>query len=357
MINFIPELKARGNPSTVMNFLVPVIAVFLTVITGSIIFALMGFDPIFALHTFFISPISTSYGISELLVKATPLALIAVGLAFCFKNNLYNIGAEGQLTMGAVFGGGIGILFYDTSGFWILPLMILGGAIGGALWGLIPAILKVRFNTNEILTSLMLVYIALLILDYLVVGPWKDPQGYSFPKTRKFGDSGRMPLLFSGLRVHFGIIITLIGIFASWFIFSKTMLGYQLKVIGYSPIASRYAGFSQNYLIYIAFIFSGAFAGIAGLGEVSGPIGLLYRDISPNYGFTAIIVAFLGRLHPIGIIFASLIIALTYLGAEDAQLFMQIPAAVGFVFQGLVLFYLLGAELLVNFKIVFRTNI
>ena len=157
MINFIPELKARGNPSTIMNFLVPVIAVVLTVITGSIIFSLMGFDPFFALHTFFISPISNSYGISELLVKATPLALIGVGLAFCFKNNLYNIGAEGQLTMGAVFGGGIGLLFYDTSGFWILPLMILGGALGGALWGLIPAVLKVRFNTNEILTSLMLV--------------------------------------------------------------------------------------------------------------------------------------------------------------------------------------------------------
>jgi simple sugar transport system permease protein len=259
--------------------------------------------------------------------------------------------------MGAVFGGGIGLLFYDTSGVWILPLMILGGAVGGALWGLIPAVLKVRFNTNEILTSLMLVYIAILILDYLVVGPWKDPQGYSFPKTRKFGDSGRMPLLFSGLRVHFGILITLIGVFASWFIFSKTMLGYQLKVTGYSPIAARYAGFNQNRLIYTAFIFSGAFAGIAGLGEVSGPIGLLYRDISPNYGFTAIIVAFLGRLHPIGIIFASLVIALTYLGAEDAQLFMQIPAAVGFVFQGLVLFYLLGTELLVNFKIVFSKNI
>ena len=201
MINIIPEFRARGNPSTLMNFLVPIIAVILTVFTGSVIFVLMGFDPGFALYTFFISPISNSYGISELLVKATPLALIAVGLSFCFKNNLYNIGAEGQLTMGAVVGGGIGIYFHDTSGFWVLPVMILGGAIGGALWGMIPAILKVRFNTNEILTSLMLVYIALLILDYLVVGPWKDPYGYSFPKTRSFGDSGRMPLLFQGLRV------------------------------------------------------------------------------------------------------------------------------------------------------------
>ena len=353
MNNLIPKIVSRPHSSKIMNIMVPIIAVLLTLFTGSIIFSLMGFSPLFALHTFFISPISNAYGISELLVKATPLALIAVGLAFCFKNNLYNIGAEGQLTMGAIFGGGIGIYFHDTNGIWLLPLMIIGGAVGGALWGLIPAILKTRFNTNEILTSLMLVYIALLILDYLVVGPWKDPQGYSFPKTKAFSDSGRMPLLFSGLRVHFGLIITLILIFISWFVFSKTIFGFQLKVSGFSPTAARYAGFNQNILIYLAFAICGAFAGIAGLSEVSGPIGLLYRDISPNYGFTAIIVAFLGRLHPIGIIFASLIIALTYLGAEDAQLFMQIPAAVGFVFQGLILFYLLGAELLVNFKLEF----
>ena len=354
MNNFLPIIVSRSQTSNIMNFFVPIIAIFLTLITGSIIFLLLGFDPFYALYTFFISPISSSYGISELLVKATPLALIAIGLAFCFKNNIYNIGAEGQLTMGAIFGGGIGIFFHDTNGFWLLPLMIFAGALGGAIWGMIPAILKTKFNTNEILTSLMLVYVALLILDYLVVGPWKDPLGYSFPKTRQFSESGRMPLLFSGLRVHFGLIITLVLIFFSWFIFSKTIFGFQLKVSGYSPTAARYAGFSQNILVYLAFGICGAFAGIAGLSEVSGPIGLLYRDISPNYGFTAIIVAFLGRLHPIGIIFASLIIALTYLGAEDAQLFMQIPAAVGFVFQGLILFYLLGADLLVNYKLEFN---
>ena len=354
MFNFFPSIELRSQPSTLVNILVPVIAVFLTLITGSMIFLIMGFDPIFALYTFFISPISNSYGVSELLLKASPLALIAIGLAFCFKNNLYNIGAEGQLTMGAIFGGGIGIYFHDANFFWLLPLMIIGGAVGGALWGMIPALLKIRFNTNEILTSLMLVYIALLILDYLVVGPWKDPNGYSFPKTRPFNESGRMPLLFAGLRIHLGLIITLVLISISWFVFSKTMFGFQLKVSGFSPIAARYAGFNQNFLIYSAFAICGACAGIAGLGEVAGPIGLLYRDISPNYGFTAIIVAFLGRLHPFGILLAALVIALTYLGAEDAQLFMQIPAAVGFVFQGLVLFYLLGAELLVNYKLNFN---
>ena len=356
MINLFPTIVSRPQSSNIMNILVPIIAIILTLITGSIIFSLMGFNAFFALHTFFISPISSAYGISELLVKATPLALIAVGLAFCFKNNIYNIGAEGQLTMGAIFGGGIGIYFHDTNSFWLLPLMIIGGAIGGAVWAMIPALLKNKFNTNEILTSLMLVYVALFILDYLVVGPWRDPQGYSFPKTRSFSDSGRMPLLFDGLRIHIGLIITLILIFISWFVFAKTIFGFQLKVSGFSPLAARYAGFNQKALIYLAFGICGAFAGIAGLAEVSGPIGLLYRDISPNYGFTAIIVAFLGRLHPLGIIFSSLVIALTYLGAEDAQLFMQIPAAVGFLFQGLVLFYLLGADFLVKYKLEFKKS-
>ena len=356
MTNLFPNIVSRAQSSNIMNIFVPIIAILLTLITGSIIFSLMGFNPFFALHTFFISPISTTYGISELLVKATPLALIATGLAFCFKNNIYNIGAEGQLTMGAIFGGGIGIYFHDTNSFWLLPLMILGGAVGGTVWAMIPAFLKNKFNTNEILTSLMLVYVALLILDYLVVGPWRDPDGYSFPKSRPFSDSGRMPLLFDGLRIHVGLIITLILIFISWFVFAKTIFGFQLKVSGFSPIAARYAGFNQKILIYLAFGICGAFAGIAGLAEVSGPIGLMYRDISPNYGFTAIIVAFLGRLHPLGIIFASLVIALTYLGAEDAQLFMQIPAAVGFLFQGLVLFYLLGADFLVKYKLEFKKS-
>ena len=356
MTNLFPSIVSRPQSSNIMNIFAPIIAVILTLITGSIIFSIMGFNAFFALHTFFISPISTTYGISELLVKATPLALIATGLAFCFKNNIYNIGAEGQLTMGAIFGGGIGIYFHDTNSFWLLPLMITGGAIGGAFWAMIPALLKNKFNTNEILTSLMLVYVALFILDYLVVGPWRDPEGYSFPKTRSFSDSGRMPLLFEGLRIHIGLIITLILIFISWFVFAKTIFGFQLKVSGFSPIAARYAGFNQKILIYLAFGICGAFAGIAGLAEVSGPIGLLYRDISPNYGFTAIIVAFLGRLHPLGIIFASLVIALTYLGAEDAQLFMQIPAAVGFLFQGLVLFYLLGADFLVKYKLEFKKS-
>ena len=345
------KLQKRYTTSNLIFYLSPLVAILLTLFFGSFIFLLLDLSPIDSFIIFFISPISTLYGISELLVKASPLALIALGLSYCFKNNIYNIGAEGQLTMGAIFGGGVGVFFYESNSIFLLPTMILFGSIGGAFWASIPAILKTKFNTNEILTSLMLTYIALLILDYFVVGPWKDPASYGLPKSRPFPESGRLPVLFEGFRAHIGVYFTIIIASLSYFIFNKTLFGFKLKVTGFSSKASQYAGFKNDRLIIFTFLISGACAGLAGIFEVSGPIGLLYRDISPNYGFTAIIVAFLGRLNPIGIILSSLLIALTYLGAEDAQLFLKIPSAVGFVFQGLVLFFLLGADFLNKYKI------
>ena len=307
MNSFIPRLELRDQNSAIMNFMSPVLAIILTLATSAIIFLIMGFNPIQTLYVFFVSPISTLSGLSELLVKAIPLALIGTGLAFCFKNKIYNIGAEGQLTMGAIFGGGVAIYFYDSNAYWLLTMILIAGSIGGVLWALIPAYLKIKFNTNEILTSLMLVYISLYILDYLVVGPWKDPLGFSYPKSRPFSEAGRLPMIFDGYRVHAGLYVMLTLVFLSWFIFSKTLIGFKLKVSGHSSMASRFAGFNQNFLIYLGFGVCGAFAGLAGIMEVSGPIGLLYRDISPNYGFTAIIVAFMGRLHPLGILLLSLI--------------------------------------------------
>ncbi len=348
------NIQKREDYSNLIFYLSPFVAILLTLFFGSFIFLLLDLNPIESFKIFFISPISNFYGLSELLVKASPLAIIALGLSYCFKNNIYNIGAEGQLTMGAIFGGGVGLLFYESNSILLLPFMILFGAIGGAFWASIPAILKTKFNTNEILTSLMLTYIALLILDYFVVGPWKDPNGYGLPKSRPFPDAGRLPILFEGLRAHIGIYFVIIITVISYFIFKRTLFGFKLKVTGFSFKASKYAGFRNNRLIIYTFLISGACAGLAGIFEVTGPIGLLYRDISPNYGFTAIIVAFLGRLNPIGIVLSSLLIALTYLGAEDAQLFLKIPSAVGFVFQGLVLFFLLGADFLNKYRVKFK---
>jgi len=245
------------------------------------------------------------------------------------------------------------LLFYNHDGFYVLPIIILSGAIGGMLFAMIPAILKTYFNTNEILVSLMLVYVAKLLLDYLVVGPWSNPEGFNFPETRQFSESARMPILFDGLRIHAGIFITLITVFLSWLILYKTYLGFQIKVSGLSLKTAKYAGYKGKTMIIIVFMISGACAGLAGVGEITGPIGQLHRNISPDYGFTAIIVAFLGRLNPVGIIFASLIVALTYLGAETAQIFLQVPKYTGQVFQGMILFFLLGSDYLLFFKIKF----
>ena len=345
------KIEKRNDVPTTLYFLTPFIAIFLTIIGGGIIFYFLGFNPIEALKFFFVTPISNLYGFSELLLKATPLCLIAIGLSFCFKSNNWNIGAEGQLTFGAIVGGGVALLFYDQEGFYILPTIIIAGALGGMFFALIPAVLKTYFNTNEILVSLMPVYVSKLLLDYLVVGPWSNPEGFNFPETRQFSNSARMPLLFEGLRIHAGIFLALLAVMLSWFVLYKTYLGFQIKVSGLSLKTAKYAGFKGKTMILVVFMISGACAGLAGVGEITGPIGQLHRMISPDYGFTAIIVAFLGRLNPFGIIFASLIVALTYLGAETAQIFLQIPKYTGQVFQGMILFFLLASDYLLFFKI------
>ena len=323
MEDLLIKIEKRNDIPKILYFFTPIIAIVLTIIGGGIIFFVLGFNPIQALKFFFITPISNLYGLSELLLKATPLCLIAIGLSFCFKSNNWNIGAEGQLTFGAIVGGGVALLFYNQEGFYILPIIIIAGAIGGMFFALIPAVLKTFFNTNEILVSLMLVYVSKLLLDYLVVGPWSNPEGFNFPETRQFSESARMPVLFDGLRVHAGIFLALAAVVLSWFVLYKTYLGFQIKVSGLSLKTAKYAGFKGKTMILIVFMISGGCAGLAGVGEITGPIGQLHRMISPDYGFTAIIVAFLGRLNPFGIIFASLVVALTYLGAETAQIFLK----------------------------------
>ena len=345
------KIEKRNDVPVLIYFITPFITIILTILGGGIIFSFLGFNPIEALKFYFVTPISNLYGLSELLLKATPLCLIAIGLSFCFKSNNWNIGAEGQLTFGAIVGGGVALLFYNQEGFYILPTIIIAGAIGGMVFALIPAILKTYFNTNEILVSLMLVYVSKLILDYLVVGPWSNPEGFNFPETRQFSNSAKMPLLFEGLRIHAGIFLAIASVLLGWFVLFKTYLGFQIKVSGLSLRTAKYAGFKGKTMILVVFMISGACAGLAGVGEIIGPIGQLHRMISPDYGFTAIIVAFLGRLNPFGIIFASLVVALTYLGAETAQIFLQIPKYTGQVFQGMILFFLLASDYLLFFKI------
>jgi simple sugar transport system permease protein len=336
-----------------MLYATPLIAVALTLGCGVVLFEMLGFDPLRSLHAYFIKPLSTSYGLAELAVKATPLTLIGVGLALGFRANVWNIGAEGQLSVGAICGGGLALAFYDVPAWWLLPAMFLAAALGGMAWAAIPAWLRTRFNANEILTSLMLSYVALLFLNYLMHGPWRDPQGLNFPESRTFHAAAQVPNLLVGTRLHLGAVIALAVVAAGWLILARGFVGFRIKVVGQAPGAARFAGFSERRIVWWTFAVSGGLAGIAGLIEVAGPIGQLLPKVSPGYGFTAIIVAFLGRLHPVGIVLAAFLVALSYIGGELAQIEMRLPLAITGVFQGLLLFFLLGSDVLVRYRLRF----
>lgn len=346
-------LKTEARPEIPRSLLyaTPVLAVLLTVIAGFFIFLFMGFDPLQSLYHFFISPLLTLYGLSELMVKAAPLITIGVGLAIGFRANVWNIGAEGQLTMGAITGGCVALAFWEMEGVWILPLMCIAGVLGGMAYAAVPAFLKTRFNVNEILTSLMLTYVATLFLSTLVYGPLKDPLGFNFPQSRMFSDAAVLPIILEGTRMHLGTILALMIAVAVWVVMAFTIIGFQIRVLGQAPAAARYAGFSRTGLIWLSLLASGGLAGLAGTFEVSGPIGQLIPTITPGYGFTAIIVAFLGRLHPLGIIASGLLMALSYIGGENAQVEVGLPQAVTGVFQGLLLFFLLASDFLVRYRV------
>ena len=326
-------------------------ALFLTIATAGALLYATGFDPVISLKGIFVKPLSSEYGISELFAKATPLITIGVALALGFRAGIWNIGAEGQLVFGGLCGGAVALAFYGTNGFWILPLTLLGGCIGGLVWGAIPAFFKVKFQANEILVSLMLTYVAILLLSVMVHGPLRDPDGFNFPESRLFGESALLPKLFDSGRGHVGFVIAiLIALIGAWMV-KRWHLGFEMRVTGLAPKAALFAGYQRDRTVWFALLGGGAISGLAGAMEVSGNIGQLVPNISPSYGFTAIIVAFLARLHPLAVIPAGLLIALSYLAGEAAQLSFGIPAATTSVFQGLLLFFLLGTTLLINYRI------
>ena len=348
------SLERRVEQSKLWLALSPLLAIVLTILSGIIIFSVLDKDPWLSLYTFFIQPLTTGFGFTELIVKATPLILIGAGLSIGFKANVWNIGAEGQFTMGAIAGGGTALFLSNQESLLVLPAVLVMGIIGGAVWGMIPAFLKTKYNANEILTSLMLSYVALLMLSYLVHGPWRDPGGYNFPESEIFSDSAMLPVLLQGTRLNLGTIFALLSVLITYLLLSRSVLGYQFKVAGLAPLAARYAGFNRSKLIWLSMIISGGLAGLAGIAEVSGTIGQLLPSVSPGYGFTAIIVAFLGRLNPIGVLFAGLILALTYIGGENAQIEIGLPAAVTGLFQGIILFYLLACDVLARYSLRYK---
>ena len=351
------RLEKRPNPSKLWTIVTPLLAVIATMIAGGIMFAILGKDPFEAIRTIFWDPIFSeqfaAFSRPQLLIKAGPLILIAIGLSIGFKAGIWNIGAEGQYIMGAVFGAAAGLAFYPSESALIFPFMIISGALGGFLWAMIPGILRVKFGTNEILVSLLLVYVAEFILASMSLGLLRNPEGAGFPGSRNLKEypAAHNPELIAGTGMHWGVVAAFVAVIFAYVLFAKHKLGFQIKLAGQAPRAARFGGVSPARLILFCLGASGMLAGMAGMFEVSGPSGQINIDFNVGYGFTAIIVAFLGRLHPIGILLAGLLMALTYIGGELASFMLGIPGAAIQAFQGMLLFFLLAVDVLTNYRI------
>jgi len=348
------KLEARSQPSKVMSLASPLIALAITVLIGTLLFAILGKDPLRGLQMFFVEPLRGLYALSELSVKATPLILIALGLAVCYRSNVWNIGAEGQFVAGALTAGWMAMQAGPQTawmGRGIVLAILVAGVLGGMLWSAIVALLRDRFNASEILVSLMLVYVAELLLGWLVYGPWKDPQGYNFPQSIAFLPITQIPRLGGGMRVNIGLFIALAAVAAFWIFLFRTYRGFQLQVGGLAPQAARYAGFSARSALWMALLLSGGMSGLAGALEVAGPLGQLTPYVPEGYGFAAIIVAYVGRLHPVGIVFSAILMSMFYIGGELAQSRLGLPKSLTGVFQGLLLFTLLACDTLIHYRL------
>ena len=345
------RLERRPQPSALMVYASPLIAVALTALIALVVFAAAGHEPLRALVTFVTEPVADLYGVGELLIKAAPLVLIGVGLAVGFRANVWNIGAEGQLALGVISGGFLALHFGARGSPVLLPAMVLAGAVSGALWAAIPALLRTRFNANEILVSLMLNYVAGLWLTYLVFGPWRDPAGFNFPQSAPLAPAALFPIVLEDTRLNISVFFALAAVAIGWVFMARSFVGFQLRVTGLAEDAARYAGFSTARAVWIGMLAGGCTAGIAGVGEIAGPLGQIFPTASPGYGYAAIIVAFVGRLHPLGILLAGLLMSFLYLAGDSAQMTLGLSSAVAGLFQGTMLFLLLAIDVFVHYRL------
>jgi len=345
------RFEARPQASPFWGVASPILALLLTVLIGVSLFIALGKDPVRGLAVFFWEPIKNGYAWSELMVKATPLLVIALGLSVCFRSNVWNIGAEGQFVAGAMAAGGVALMAEPGGSRFVVVFILLAGVLGGAAWASITAWLRDRFHASEILVSLMLVYVATQLLNYLVYGPWKDPMGFNFPQTKTFESITQIPRLFDGSRVNVGLLLALAGVGGLWVYLFRTLGGFAQQVGGLAPAAARYAGFSSRKALWVALLTSGGAAGLAGALEVAGPIGQLTPFVPAGYGFAAIIVAFVGRLHPVGMVFSAILMSMFYIGGELAQSRLGLPKSITGVFQGLLLFTLLACDTLIAYRL------
>lgn len=344
------KLEKRREPSMAMLVITPIASVVVTMLVGMLVFDALGINGWAAVRDIFLTPLLATYKWQDVALKAAPLVIIALGLSVGNRAQVWNIGAEGQYVIGALCAAGMGMAFGAAGGFFVILLMILAGVVGGALWALIPAVLRTRFSVNEVLSSLMMTYVSLQVLGYLVGGPWKDPNGRNFPATAPLPDNQSLPIL-AGSTIHLGILIAVLLPFVFWVIMSRSTFGYQVRVVGSSPHAARHGGFDAKQTIWATMLIGGAMAGLAGALEFAGALHKIDLGFPSGYGFTAIIVAFLGRLNPFGCLLAGVVLAVTFVGGQLAKTTVHIPDSTAGIFQAMMLFFILASDILIRYRV------
>ncbi len=348
------RFEKRENTPVSLKFIVPAVSILIGLIIGAIAILFKGVNPLKVYQALTIGAFSSKYTFSETLVAATPLILIAAGLILVFKMNFWNIGAYGQYILGAIFSSYFAL-------FWspnvprpiMLTVMVIAGMAGGALWAIIPALLKAYWEVNEVISTLLLNYIALFTLKFLMYGKWRDPLSHGFPLSKPFPDNAQLPKLIYHTRLNIGFVFGIIAVIIIWYILKKTKFGYEIRVIGENARAARYAGISVARNIIIAMAISGALAGLAGMVQVSGIIHLLQIQINPNYGYTAIIVAWLAYLDPIAAFFVAVFLGGLASGGYQIQITMRVPFGIVNVIESSILFVLIGSEIFTKYRVHF----
>ncbi|MEO6015294.1 MAG: ABC transporter permease [Devosia sp.] len=347
------KLEKRPEPSKWMVVFTPIASVLLTMLIGVIVFDAIGVNGQRAVVDIFLTPLLASYKWQDVATKAAPLIIIALGLSIGNRANVWNIGAEGQYVIGSLCAAGVGLAAGGGGGGLVISAMILAGIAGGTVWAAIPAVLRTRFSVNEILSSLMLTYVALQVLGYLVGGPWKDPNGRNFPATAPLTPDQSLPILFPGTTIHLGVAVAVILPFIFWAVMARSVFGFQIRVVGSAPHAARHGGFDSKQTIWLALLIGGGMAGLAGALEFTGLLKAVNLGYPSGYGFTAIIVSFLGRLHPIGCLIAGIVLAVTYVGGQVAQTTVHIPNSTAGIFQAMMLFFILASDIFVRYRVRF----
>jgi simple sugar transport system permease protein len=349
--------ERRLEPSRRIAILVPIVSFVLALLVGGILLLAAGADPIETYRAMLDGAFGSTYARSETVLRAIPLMLTGLAVSIAFRMLFWNIGAEGQLVMGAIATAWVPLFLLNDSGLSAGALLVIMGIAAfaaGAVWGLIPAALKAYLKVNEIITTLMLNYVAILFLDYLYTGPWKDKAGFGFPGTASFKDVAALPRLPQDLgfgRVHVGLIVALVAAVVLWLVLQRTKWGYEIRVIGENPEAARYAGISLIRNILLVMIVSGGLAGLAGFGQVAGIAYRLQKGIAVGDGFTAIIIAWLAKLHPIGVVIVAVLMAALTVGGDQLTITMGLPAAMSRVLQGAILFFVLGGDIFVRYRL------